>query len=406
MHIDSPLEGLEAKEGAPAERIRSATRMAFSNIVSLCLREKVSFLVIAGDVFDGDWKDFSTGLFFLRELNRLRDSGCRVYMIRGNHDSASEVTKHLGKLPPHAHELSSRAPETLLLDDLGVAIHGYSFPQRAVTEDLVPRYPDPRRGLFNLGILHTSADGSPEHDSYAPCTVRDLSAKGYQYWALGHIHKRRILDEDPAWIVFPGNPQGRHAKETGARGVSLVTVENGEVSSVEHVPTDVVRFESISIELTEQDGLDELYEVAARDLRKALETAAGRLLAVRLRISGRCAAHRAAIERPQEIVANLRARAQEIDDDLWLEKVILDTTPVLSLERLRQGKGLVASVLQGLAAMRANPEAARAFVGETLSALRKTGAAEVEALRLTDSADDLLRQVELLLAASLEEGAT
>ena len=225
LHLDSPLRGLRAHDGAPVERVREATRKAFRNLIDLCLKEQASALLLAGDVFDGDWKDFSTGLFFVKELERLRPM--RVFLVRGNHDAMSEVTRQL-RLPPHVHEFSEDAAETIVVDELGLAVHGLSFSRRVTSENLVPRYPAPIPGLFNVGLLHTSADGRPPHQPYAPCHVEELVRKGYEYWALGHVHAHEVLHERP-WIVFPGNTQGRHIRETGPKGCVVVGVHGGEV---------------------------------------------------------------------------------------------------------------------------------------------------------------------------------
>src|SRR5208283_1107022 len=125
------------------------------------------------------------------------------------------------------------SPETVILGDLGIAIHGQSFATAAVTKDLASSYPAARHGLFNIGMLHTSLNGREGHENYAPCTLDTLKAKGYDYWALGHVHKREVPGENP-WIVFPGNTQGRHIREAGPKGCTLVGVEDGAVISVEH----------------------------------------------------------------------------------------------------------------------------------------------------------------------------
>ena len=119
-------------------------------------------------------------------------------------------------MPENVRFLSAKRPETVLIDDLGVAIHGQGFAQRAVREDLLPSYPPACKGLFNIGILHTAATGREGHEPYAPCNVEGLLAKEYDYWALGHVHRREILYENP-WMVFPGNIQGRHVNESGPR---------------------------------------------------------------------------------------------------------------------------------------------------------------------------------------------
>ncbi|MEN9581183.1 MAG: hypothetical protein RJA70_4192, partial [Pseudomonadota bacterium] len=208
LHVDSPLTGLARYEGAPVDQIRGATRRAFENLVQLCLDEEVQLLLLAGDLFDGEWKDYTTGLFFVGQLLRLKPAGIPVVLVKGNHDAASVVTRHL-TLPSHVTELSSRAPETRLFEQLGIAVHGQSYAERAEYNNLAANYPDALPGCLNIGLLHTCVTGRAGHEPYAPCGLEGLLAKNYDYWALGHIHEREILHEDP-WVVFPGNLQGRH----------------------------------------------------------------------------------------------------------------------------------------------------------------------------------------------------
>ena len=167
LHLDSPLRGLDRYDGAPVEEIRGATRRAVENLVDLAIAQSVDFLLIAGDIYDGDWRDYNTGLFFLAQMSRLRESGVQVFFIRGNHDAASQITRRLA-LPDHVRKFSTRKAHTITLDDLGVAIHGQGFSNRAVDEDLSQEYPAPVPGMLNIGLLHTSATGREGHDTYAP----------------------------------------------------------------------------------------------------------------------------------------------------------------------------------------------------------------------------------------------
>lgn len=135
VHLDSPLLGLERYEGAPVEYVRGAARRAFQNLVQLALDEEADFLLIAGDLYDGDWRDSNTGLFFASQAARLKEAGIGVYLIRGNHDAASQITCQL-RLPENVFDFSTREPETKVDDDLGVAIHGQGFHTQAVLDDL------------------------------------------------------------------------------------------------------------------------------------------------------------------------------------------------------------------------------------------------------------------------------
>jgi exonuclease SbcD len=325
MHLDSPLRGLERYEGAPVETIRQATRHAFSQLVRLAIDEQVAFVLIAGDCYDGDWKDYNTGLFLVREMARLQDARIPVYLIAGNHDAANRMTKSL-RLPANVTMLSSQKPETVRVEPYGVAIHGQGFATAAVTDDLASTYPAAAPGAFNVGMLHTCAEGREGHDRYAPCTLDTLRGKGYHYWALGHIHAREVLHDDPL-IVFPGNIQGRHVRETGAKGCTLVTVDGRLVPTIKHVPLDVLRWEIGSVDATgAEDGYGIVDRFAAQlgELTRACE---GRPLALRVVVRGACPAHAALAAAPLRWTKEIRAKAlEEGGGDIWVEKVKLETT--------------------------------------------------------------------------------
>src|SRR5689334_21340916 len=173
IHLDSPLAGLAARADLPPELVRDVTRRSFARMVDLAIAEDVAFVVIAGDLYDGDWKDFSTGLFFNEQMKRL---GRPCFLLRGNHDAKSVITRSL-KPAENVREFSSRTCETIELPELGISLHGHSFPNRAVPEDLSACYKDPVRGALNIGVLHTSAEDAGEHETYAPCQVGALQLK-------------------------------------------------------------------------------------------------------------------------------------------------------------------------------------------------------------------------------------
>jgi exonuclease SbcD len=327
LHIDSPLRGLDRYNGAPVERLRTATRSAFERLIDTALAERVDFVLFAGDIYDCDWQDFHTGLFFRGQLVRLERAGIRVFIVQGNHDAQGVISKQL-VLPPNVTVFSSRTAQTVRLDELSVAIHGRSFPEREVNEDLVPAYPAPVPGFFNIGMLHTSLTGRAGHDTYAPTDLPTLVIKGYDYWALGHVHAHELLSEQPR-IVFPGNLQGRHAKETGAKGCELVTVEGGRIAA-EFVALDVVRWSQVVVPLTGVDRLDALNEAFRHVMEPLLAGATDRLHAVRVTLTGSTALHRLEADQPGTLAAAIHAATQDIGEaEVWIEQVRLDlSTPL------------------------------------------------------------------------------
>lgn len=328
IHLDSPLKGLTRHEGTAADRIRSATRIAFDGLISEAIDHQVAFVVIAGDLYDGNWKDFHTGLFFSHQMGRLAQAGIRAFVLYGNHDAESQITRRL-QLPDCVEVFSHHKAETFVLKDLRVALHGQSFSQPAVTEDLVPRYPDPLAGHFNIGVLHTALGGMGEHENYAPCSLDELVAKGYQYWALGHVHQGQVLHDHPH-VVFPGNLQGRHIRETGPKGAQLVTVEEGEIVDLVPIRTDIVRWSRLTVPVEACRSVDDVLGSIRAALERAAATDAdGRLLACRVEITGQTPLHGALWGSTEQLRAEAQAAALGLGEDVaWIEKVVIETAPM------------------------------------------------------------------------------
>ena len=326
IHLDSPLRGLTRYPDAPLEELQGATRAALKNLVDQALRLEVDLLVLAGDIYDGDWPDYNTGLFFVQQMSRLDAAGIPVISVSGNHDAQSRITRNL-RLPPNVTSLSVEKPQTVLLEEAKVAIHGQGFAQPVITDDLSKDYPAPVEGYFNLGILHTSADGRPGHDTYAPCSVEHLKRLGYQYWALGHIHQREILNENP-WIVFCGNLQGRHAKETGPKGATLVSVENSQVTEVKPLILDVVRWTHLRIDITELEEPQDFWSAVEEQLVTELAEAGGRLLAFRVETVGSGPLHSHLSADLEHWNHELRNLSLQVGGRAWFEKLKLSSSVV------------------------------------------------------------------------------
>ncbi len=375
IHLDSSLHGLERYEGAPVDEIRSATRRAFDNLIELAIDEEVAFVLLVGDLYDGDWKDYNTGLYFVERMGRLREAGIRVFIVAGNHDAASQITKHL-RLPDNVTLFSTKNPELVILDDLNVALYGQGFATRAVTDDLSQAYPQGDPELFNIGLLHTCLDGKPGHEPYAPCSVDGLRSKGYQYWALGHIHKREEVSQDP-WIVFPGNIQGRHIREVGPKGCTLVTVESGEIAAVEHRDLDVMRWSLCEIDVSASETVEEVYERVHDGLQSVLDAAEGRPVAVRLVLQGACAAHSILHADRERWIQEYRAMATGLGGEgIWLEKVSIKTKASVSVDEVFERDDALSGLLRAIRDMELDASALDELADE-ISVLRQKLPAEL-----------------------------
>lgn len=331
IHLDSPLHGLARYDGIPAEDIRSATRAAFDNMIHYACTEAVDFVLIAGDLFDGDWKDMSTGLYFARAMGKLAAADIPVFLLAGNHDAASVLTRQL-PWPNNVRQFKTRRPETHVIERLGVAIHGQSFANAAVTDNLAAGYPAAAAHHFNIGMLHTAMAGHEGHQPYAPCEIGDLLAKGYDYWALGHVHDHQVVHQSPH-IVYSGNLQGRHIREAGAKGAVLVEVEDNTVARLRHVPLDVVRWTRVSVNcgaIETQGALDAA--IGAALTRHHSDISDGRPVVARVVIEGATPLTGTLHDRSAVLRDEVRALAGAIAPDLWIEKVQLQvTTPVVSI---------------------------------------------------------------------------
>jgi DNA repair exonuclease SbcCD nuclease subunit len=373
LHLDSPLRGLQRYEGAPVDEIRGATRRALENLVALALEHAVDFVLIAGDLYDGDWKDYNTGLFFVAQMARLRAADIPVIAICGNHDAANKMTRSL-RLPDNVELLSHRraqTAQTAKLKELGVAVHGRSFAKAAELDNLVLDYPEKQAGMFNIGLLHTSLSGVEGHARYAPSTVDDLRLTGYDYWALGHVHQRRTFCEDPP-ILFPGNLQGRHIREPGAKGCLRVHVDDRGHAEIDFQPLDVFRWEVCEVDARDLDRTDEVLERLSVELSRLVQRSDGLPMAVRVTASGCCQAHDRLMSEQEQWINQVRGLALDVGGgSLWVEKVRLRTTPQRALDPALLADGPMGALLACTRQLRADDQKLLELGGELESLRRK-----------------------------------
>ncbi len=407
IHLDSPLRGLQQREDAPLDLLLGATRRALENLVGLAIKEGVDFVVLAGDIYDGDWKDYSTGLFFRGQMLRLRKAGIPVYLIAGNHDAASVITRGLD-LPDNVVTFSSRSAESHRHPQLPVMVHGRSFPNRQVPENIALDYPQAEPGCFNIGLLHTSLTNQPGHDTYAPCSVRDLAARDYQYWALGHIHLPQVISDDP-WIVYSGNTQGRHIREAGPRGCRLVRVDdNLQVESAQMRELAVIVWQELAIDLSTAKEEADQKRLLMEQLQAAVSTAQGRLLVARLRLEGATPLHASLLLEQDRLEADVQALVQDIGEDLlWIEKIKVATTPVEDLQHLAERDELTGAVVGALHSgdlAQMLDQSIPQEISDMLSVLPSDIRQAVESELAPEQREQLLVEVRALIVASLTTG--
>ncbi len=285
IHLDSPLATLALRDPELAELIGGATRKAFVAVIDLCLSEQVDALLIAGDLYDGEQTSMKTARFLVDQLRRLHEAGVKTFIIRGNHDAESRITREL-TLPESVKVFAGRAEAvSLACGGLEASIHGVSFANKHAPESLLPKFQPPISGSVNIGMLHTSVDGSSAHSLYAPCRLADLHGAGFDYWALGHVHQR-FEERGRAAIVMPGNPQGRDINEAGPKSATLVTIGHDHKIKVEERSTSVAQFERLHIDLAGADDWRDVLKRIDKGLLDGRAAASSEHLVARLKLTG------------------------------------------------------------------------------------------------------------------------
>lgn len=282
LHLDSPMVGLTHLPDRILKRVRESTFVALQKLTRTAIEKEVDFVILAGDLFDGEDRSLRAQSRLRNEMKKLEEKGIAVYVIHGNHDHLSGTWINLD-LPENVHVFSSEVETKTLITKSGVSVnlYGFSYPERHVYSRKIDDYKKVEGADYHIGILHGNEGGRSEHGNYAPFHVQDLLEKQFDYWALGHIHKRAVLSENPP-VIYPGNIQGRNKKETGEKGFYLVTLSelNTELEFVES--SDVIWAETV-IDAGGMHSFQDVYHLCQASLSQYRKNGAGTLLTIFLK---------------------------------------------------------------------------------------------------------------------------
>ena len=365
LHLDSPFRGIGSEvPDYVLEELREATFKAYDRTVEFCISKGVDAFLIAGDIYDGADRSLRAQIRFVNGLERLDSAGVRSFICHGNHDPIDGWEARLD-LPPSCIRFGTDVGTVPVFPDDPdrAVVHGISFPTREVTENLALRFQDDsiastdQQGRFNIGLLHANVGGNTTHQSYAPCNVEDLINTSVDYWALGHVHTRQVLrDERPA-IVYPGNPQGRHPRESGTRGVYLVEVGDDGSTSLEFFVTDVLRWEILTLDISNLEAEQELMNSMEVTVATSAEGAAGRPVVYRLELAGRGPLH-SWLSLPENVL-ELQAWLNDLYSDsspwMWCERIKVRTGTPVDRQRAAQRDDFVGDLLRTGSEFRDDP---------------------------------------------------
>lgn len=388
IHLDSPLTSLAWRNPELAEVVANATRQVLIRIVDLCITEQVHALLIAGDLYDGSETSIKTARFLSSQLRRLDEANIAVFIIRGNHDAESKITREL-TLPDCVKVFSSKASSVSfepIIDSqqltIPVVIHGASFSKPHAPDSLLPLYEQAVPDAINIGMMHTSLDGSPAHDLYAPCSLSDLQSHGFDYWALGHIHKRATYETDECSVVMPGIPQGRDIGEAGTKSVSLVSISDDKQIDIQDYQLAVAQFEMLNVELDQSHSWQSTIELIMESYEQASLACSADHLVARVILSGNTPLAWQLQRDKDLLVDELESRLDE-EAHRWLDKLIINCEPpidatdlelsgpqielnTLMLEEIDQSADLISDAKKTIDAMlKSLPSELRAKFGNT-----------------------------------------
>lgn len=419
MHVDSPFRGLQALPDKLKEEVLESTFAAWDNLVRLAIREKVDFVVISGDLYDGKERSLKAQWRLQRGMEQLCEQRIPVYLIHGNHDPLHHEVKW--EWPDNVTIFPTNAPQAVLVPNkdgaMVAVVCGMSYGDSAVYENLAAMYPDspesaavhsdhtarhdecaleenrnvnvkmkrlhrnqgdgsPR--LFRIGVLHGTVDGRAGHDPYAPCSKRELIEKNYDYWALGHIHMREVLNESP-YIVYPGNTQGRHVKEIGAKGCYMVAVsEHGNVS-LQFEPLDTVRWRQEQIDVNGISSMQSIMQLLDEKMMAWKSGTEGRLTLIRLELIGRTALY-ASLQQEALAAQWMEAwQAQEVDDSLfegasgllWPVALRVSCTPDIDVEQWEASDSFPGDMIRIARQTQQHEDTSEALIQDSLQTLQQ-----------------------------------
>ncbi|WP_066295070.1 metallophosphoesterase family protein [Bacillus sp. FJAT-29937] len=260
LHLDSPMVGLMNLPKEIFSRLQDSTFEALKTIVDNALIHQVDFVIIAGDLFDGENRSIRAQIRFRKEMERLEEKNISVYVVHGNHDHMEGNWTHL-EMPKNVHIFSHEIEGVRFVKNENVSVHlyGFSYPRRHVYDKMINHYKKKLGADFHIGILHGHLEGNNEHDKYAPFSIKDLLDKDFDYWALGHIHKRQTLHTNPP-VIYSGNIQGRNRKETGSKGCYLVQLTEN-AAELQFIETSAVRWKEMSADVSKASSFQHIYDI-------------------------------------------------------------------------------------------------------------------------------------------------
>lgn len=199
----------------------------FFRIVDICKSEKVDFLLIAGDLFDTPFTDGEIVSEIIQAMSEIPET--IIAISPGNHDCACPGSVWLKYEFPKNVLVFTSFLEYCDFEEKNVRLFGAAFTDRFARIPLLSEKPELSHEMINLCVLHGDLSSRPGESDYNPITTESIRNCGFDYLALGHVHKRSFIEKlGNTFFSYCGCPDGRGFDEDGSHGVYLGTVSKGK----------------------------------------------------------------------------------------------------------------------------------------------------------------------------------
>lgn len=392
LHLDSPMVGLKHLPAAIFKRVKESTFVAMKKIIAAAIHHKVDFVILAGDLFDGEDRSLRAQSRFRAEMQKLEEQGIPVFVIHGNHDHLNGTWVHLD-MPANVHVFKGEVEAKVLQTKSGERVHlyGFSYPTRHVFDRKIDDYRKVDGADFHIGILHGNESMSSDHDNYAPFSIKELVEKRFDYWALGHIHKRAVLSESPP-IIYPGNIQGRNKKEKDQKGCYLVELSETDVK-LDFIETADIIWQETMLDATSSSNLDEVMQLCQSKINGFRQDRTGTLLTLNIdNLQMNDDRERRGLK--EELLELLMEEENEEESFVWIVDLNLKESKEIDKEHLKTEANFYAELFETIENYQSINQAASPLYDHSLGRKYLSHLSEIDQEELIEKAEKLL--IELL----------
>lgn len=255
MHLDQSFEGLGKIPEELSKALRKQNQQALETMVTRGIEEEIDFLLLVGDTFHQPQVTIQTQSFFIEQMERLKAHDILVILSFGNHDFF-QPKKYWFEFPDNVIVFEDEQVSTLKIncrDGLTTAVTGFSYTERWLEDSKLEEFPY-RNGQvdYHIGFYH----GQIGSNRYGSFSLDAAKFKGYDYWALGHIHQPQVIQYNPL-IIYPGSTLKHTQKEKNSGYFVLAEFDGAKTDITWETANDVAWLE-VQIEVSQIYTMQEL----------------------------------------------------------------------------------------------------------------------------------------------------